>query len=71
MSANERSRARRISSSLLRALLVVVLIVAGLVIGAEFELFTNIVRENIALLTNSRLPETSIRLEYLLTTHEI
>lgn len=49
-------------------LLVAALFVFGIIIGAEMKPITDFARETIALLTNSRLPESSSRLEFSLTT---
>ncbi len=67
MSEQEKSWARRTFSVLVRALILIGLLVVGMVIGAEFEPLTDFAREAFALLTNSRLPATSSRLEYSLT----
>ena len=52
---------------LMRFMLLAVFVVAAIVVGAGFEPLSNLVAESFALLTNSRLPETSSRLAYSLT----
>ena len=53
---------------MIRFLILVLIVVVAVVIAAGFEPLTNLVSENIALLTNSRLPESSSRLAFSLTT---
>ena len=53
---------------LIRYLLLALIVVVAVVIAAGFEPLTNLASETIALLTNSKLPETSSRLQYSLTT---
>ncbi len=59
---------KSILSWLLWILLAAVLIVFGIIVGAEMKPITDFARETIAMLTNSRLPETSPQLDFLLTT---
>ena len=65
-------KAKNTSSSrvarIFRLLLLVILIIAAAVIGANFEPLTDFVSEQVALLTNSRLPDSSSRLAFSLTT---
>ena len=53
---------------LIRYFLFALIVLVAIVLGAGFEPLTNFVSENIALLTNSRLPETSSRLAFTLST---
>lgn len=50
-----------------RWLLLVILIIAAAVIGANFEPLADFITEQVALLTNSRLPDSSSRLAFSLT----
>ena len=51
-----------------RWFLLAILIVAAAVIGANFEPLSDFITEQVALLTNSRLPDSSSRLAFSLTT---
>lgn len=53
---------------LIRNLLLILVVVIAIVFAAGFEPITELAGETIALLTNSRLPESSTRLQFSLTT---
>ena len=61
-------KSRGLISKFVRLVLFLLIVAVAVVIGAEFDLITNYVKESIATLTNSRLPETSSQLAYSLAT---
>ena len=58
---------RGLLSNFLRFILFVVIVISAFAIGAEFEPIKSQIQDTIASLTNSRLPDSSSRLQYSLT----
>ena len=53
--------------NLVRNVLIALIIIVAMIVFASFEPVTNLINEQIALLTNSRLPESSSRIAFSLT----
>ena len=67
MSEKTRSSSSSRLARMFRWLLLVILIVVAAVVGANFEPLSDFITKQVALLTNSRLPDSSSRLAFSLT----